>query len=303
MTGYAVVLGITHEPPIAGLLRQLTRLALPHFMIDQRRLAGGDVHSWWADGAAGGLISVGRDQIPLEDVTGVYTRLTDWSVLPGISVNPEMLERAYHIHHALESWLEVTSARVVNRTSVNDTNNSKPYQALIIRQHFDIPATLVTNDPERAQAFRDDFREVIYKSISGERSIVATFSDQDIDRLPLLMNSPVQFQEHIAGVDVRVHVVGSDVFATRVESSATDYRYDESGIGLMAPFRLPGNIADECILLTHRLGLELSGIDLRFADDGRVVCFEVNPSPAYIVYEDATGQPITTTLARHVCAC
>ncbi|WP_406229989.1 hypothetical protein [Nocardia sp. NBC_01009] len=63
---------------------------------------------------------------------------------------------------------------------------------------------------------------------------------------------------------------------------------------------IPDEVGEQCVRLTRRLGLELSDIDLRFADDGRIVCFEVNPSPAYIVYEDATGQPISAGLAWHL---
>ena len=32
------------------------------------------------------------------------------------------------------------------------------------------------------------------------------------------------------------------------------------------------------------LGLPFAGIDLRVSDTGRIVCFEVNPSPAFCVY-------------------
>lgn len=46
--------------------------------------------------------------------------------------------------------------------------------------------------------------------------------------------------------------------------------------------------------------MELPGIDPRLTDDGRFVCFEVNPSPAHTVYEEATGQPIAAALARHL---
>ena len=43
---------------------------------------------------------------------------------------------------------------------------------------------------------------------------------------------------------------------------------------------------------------ELAGIDLRLTDDGRWFCFEVNPSPGFTYYEQATGQPIARSIAR-----
>jgi hypothetical protein len=48
------------------------------------------------------------------------------------------------------------------------------------------------------------------------------------------------------------------------------------------------------------LGLRFSGIDLRALESGEVVCFEVNPCPAYAYYEGHTGQPIAAALARHL---
>jgi glutathione synthase/RimK-type ligase-like ATP-grasp enzyme len=46
------------------------------------------------------------------------------------------------------------------------------------------------------------------------------------------------------------------------------------------------------------MGLALAGIDLRRTDKGEWFCFEVNPSPAFTYYEEATGQPITDAVAR-----
>jgi glutathione synthase/RimK-type ligase-like ATP-grasp enzyme len=174
---------------------------------------------------------------------------------------------------------------------------------MIIRDYFHVPATLVTNAPDAVLAFREEYGHIIYKSVSGERSIVSSFTDGDADRLGLLAGVPVQFQEYVPGVDVRVHVVGEDVFATCVESGAIDYRYDDSGNSKMSAITLPDEVCDVCVKLTARLGLELSGIDLRYAEDGRIICFEVNPSPAYSVYEAATGQPIAAAIARRLLSC
>ncbi len=301
MSGLALVLGIASEPPVAAVVGALQRLGTRFAIVDQRQLAVGRVHTWWEAGSTGGLVEVDGERVDLGEVTGVYTRLTSWAELPHVTDDPERLRRVYQVHHAVDSWLEATTACVVNRTSANDTNNSKPYQALLIRDHFDIPATLVTNDPEEVLAFRQEFGQLIYKSVSGERSIVTSFAESDVERLALLASAPTQFQEYVAGVDVRVHVVGEEVFATRVESNAVDYRYDAAGHGgSMSVFALAPDLSRQCVVLTRRLGLELSGIDLRLADDGRVVCFEVNPSPAYIVYEDVTAQPIAAAIARHL---
>jgi predicted ATP-grasp superfamily ATP-dependent carboligase len=300
VSGLALVLGLAHEPPVAAVVRELERLGQAYWIAHQPALIAGDCRTWFDGTKAGGAITVGSTRIPLEDVTGVYTRLASWADLPEIVADPDLLHHARHLHEAIDGWLEVTAARVINRTSANDTNNSKPYQAMIIREHFDIPATLISNDPETVEAFWRECGRVVYKSVSGERSIVTMLTDADIQRIHLLANAPVQFQEYVPGIDVRVHVVGSDVFATRVESDATDYRYDRSGGVRMNAVDVSNAVVSKCVALTARLGLELAGIDLRYADDGRIVCFEVNPSPAYTVYQNATGQPIATAIARRL---
>jgi hypothetical protein len=300
MSGLAMVLGLEHEPPVRAVIQALASLELPHVVIDQRKLITGTWRTSLTNEGISGEVFVDGSVVSLCDVLGVYTRLTSWSELPEVVAAPDNINHAYGLHEAIDGWLETTGARVVNRTSANDSNNSKPYQSLIIRDYFHVPATLVTNDATAVTPFIQEFGRVIYKSASGERSIVTTFGAEDMERLHLLATCPVQFQEYVPGLDVRVHVIGSEVFATSVESQAVDYRYDTSGEANLEPVILTDEVAGACVDLTAQLGLELSGIDLRYADDGRIVCFEVNPSPAFSVYEDATGQSIAAAIARRI---
>jgi glutathione synthase/RimK-type ligase-like ATP-grasp enzyme len=203
-------------------------------------------------------------------------------------------------------WMEVTPARVVNRCSAMGSNSSKPYQAQAIRRAgFEIPETLITNRPDEALRFFEERGEVIYKSISGVRSIVHTLERADLPRLDRIRACPVQFQEKIPGDDVRVHVVADRLFATRIETRATDYRYAGRQVGEAArlePFELPDDVAERCVAVTAALGLEVAGVDLKRTPDGRYYCFEVNPSPAFSFYQDQTGQPIAHAIAQHLLA-
>jgi glutathione synthase/RimK-type ligase-like ATP-grasp enzyme len=171
---------------------------------------------------------------------------------------------------------------------------------LILEQGFSVPATLVTNDPDAARRFRAQHGRVIYKSMSGVRSIVHELTDADDERLPYIRWCPVQFQEHVAGTDVRVHVVGREVFATRIPTDGIDYRYatlDGGSTELEATVHPEDGVA-RCVALAEALGLAFACIDLRLSDSGRIVCFEVNPSPAFSYYERHTGQPIAAAVAR-----
>jgi D-alanine-D-alanine ligase-like ATP-grasp enzyme len=59
-------------------------------------------------------------------------------------------------------------------------------------------------------------------------------------------------------------------------------------------------LAARCIDLSRRLELPLAGIDLRRTPEGRHVCFEVNPSPAFSFYEQRAGIPVASSVARYL---
>ena len=202
---------------------------------------------------------------------------------------------------AMAEWLDLSPGLVVNRPLSMRSNSSKPYQAqLIAHSGFSVPDTLVTNDPDAVLAFRARHRRVIFKSTSGIRSIVHELDASRLTSLQRIRGLPTQFQEHIDGVDIRVHVVGDSVFPTRVVSDAMDYRYarQEGADVELETMELDEDTSRRCVELAARLDLPLCGIDLRQTPDGRLVCFEVNPMPAFSYYETNTGQPIARTLVE-----
>jgi glutathione synthase/RimK-type ligase-like ATP-grasp enzyme len=207
-------------------------------------------------------------------------------------------------HEWFTRWWNLTSARVVNRPAAMLSNCSKPWQLQIIRDlGFSIPATLISCDPGAVREFQRRFGRLIYKSISSVRSIVRELTPGDDERLKRIRWCPTQFQEFIPGRNVRVHVVAEKCFATEIASESVDYRYALSEVGVPAelrPTELPPEIARRCVALTRHLGLAFGGLDLKVSPNGRVVCFEVNPSPGFSYYEDHTGQPIAAAVADYL---
>jgi glutathione synthase/RimK-type ligase-like ATP-grasp enzyme len=166
-----------------------------------------------------------------------------------------------------------------------------------------VPDTLVTTDVGAAQEFLARHGRIIYKSVSGVRSIVASIDSSQRARLDQLGTGPVQFQRWIDGTDVRVHVVGDRRFATQVVSDAVDYGYPAaSTVGVeLSPTEIPLSLGRRLVELTDSMGLLLSGTDLRVTPDGDWYAFEMNPSPGFSFYEDATGQPIAAAIAELLC--
>ncbi len=299
--------GIPSEPPLTRVIDALGRMKARVVVFNQRHFAAADVAFEIGSKGVSGFIELQGKRHRLAGITGVYTRLMDFRVLPELNGEPESSEAFRHcaaLHDTLSRWCEISPAQIVNRMAPMGSNSSKPYQAQLIQTYgFEAPETLITNDPGQVLEFRARHKRIIYKSASGIRSIVQMFGDQDVARLSELKWCPTQFQQYIGGVDVRVHVVGSQVFATRIESSATDYRYASAQVGKAAGLtatELSDDVADKCIRLAAGLGLAFAGIDLKFAPDGRVFCFEVNPSPGYSYFEANSGQPIAAAVARYL---
>jgi hypothetical protein len=301
-----VLAGIPSESPLARVADVLSGRGLPFVWFDQRRAADSACAFRLDDEGLHGTLRDGDRSVRLEDVAAVYWRLMDDRRLPELRGLPADAPQRAHcrsLHDAFMTWTSLTPARVVNRAAAMASNSSKPYQAQLIRTiGFDVPETLVTNDPDLVRDFVASHGRVVYKSISGTRSIVQEVDDDALARLDDVRWCPVQFQAYVEGVDVRVHVVGRRVFSTRVASDAADYRYAARGgtPARLEATRLSEAVTARCIELTARLGLRFSGIDLRITPDERVVCFEVNPCPAYTYYEGHTGQPIARAVADHL---
>jgi glutathione synthase/RimK-type ligase-like ATP-grasp enzyme len=299
--------GIPSEAPLRLVRDELARLGVPVVTFNQRRFA--DASLWWelAGGSPSGELRLDGGRFRLEDFAGVYTRLMEDSRLPELRGEPAdsaLRRRCRALHEALAQWYEVAHARVVNRARPQGSNGSKPYQSQLIRAAgFAVPETLVTNDPELVREFVARHGSVVYKSISGVRSIVTRLAEDDLARLEHIRWCPVQFQAYVPGPNVRVHVVGAETIATAVRSAATDYRYGLRQVdepAELAPMEIPDELADRCVRLAAALDLPFAGIDLLFPPGAEPVCLEVNPSPAFSYYELETGQPIARSLARYL---
>ena len=297
-----LVWGVPGDEPIDAVCSALKRRSADFRLLDQRTAADMSTDfSIGSDGGLGGTIVYGDEEIDLDDVGAAYVRpMETRRACPEIGEDDPIFLRATAIDASLVSWADLARATMMNRPAAMASNNSKPYQlSLIAAAGFAVPDTLVTTDADAVARFYERHGCVIYKSVSGVRSIVSRLASIEPDSLQNVGNCPTQFQQYIPGSDVRVHVVGSSVIATEIVSSADDYRYAARAKArvAMAPVDLPAEFADRCRSLLRSLGLSLAGIDFRQTPDGKWYCLEANPSPGFTYFEAATGQPIAAAVA------
>jgi glutathione synthase/RimK-type ligase-like ATP-grasp enzyme len=277
----------------------LREMDAPVFLLDQARLL--ETRMRFGSDGIGGDLTVGNARIDLHDVASVYVRPYDWQRLPFIADTPPrspQRRQAGSLDEQLGLWIETTPAKVVNRPSAMASNNAKPYQCGELgKAGFHIAETLLTNDAAEVLPFVERHGQVIYKSISGIRSIVRRLSRDEVAGLDRLKWCPTQFQQFVPGIDYRVHVVGEDIHATRITAASDDYRYADGSVDLSAS-RLPSDVEAMCRQAARQLELSVTGLDLRCTPDGEWYAFEANPSPGFSYFERATGQPIARSVAQ-----
>jgi glutathione synthase/RimK-type ligase-like ATP-grasp enzyme len=184
------------------------------------------------------------------------------------------------------------------------------------RLGFEIPDTLVTNDPE---AFLDHYADACGRLITKraalrQRMIAAdgrvtsrttlAVRPGDLVAVDAVRLAPTMSQFMIdKAFEVRATVVGTEVFAAAIYSQEThhtrvDFRNYDHAHTRITDHVLPGDVAERCVALTQALGLCYSAIDLIVTPDGRVVFLEINPIGQYLWIEQATALPISRALTR-----
>ncbi|MBW0001718.1 MAG: RimK domain-containing protein ATP-grasp [Verrucomicrobia bacterium] len=291
--------GLPADSPIATVRDALRRAGRRVTFLDQRAVRDIEVELTVGSGVEG-LLRAGGETFDLAGVKAMYLRPQDSRKLPdvaGAGENSDLWRHALAVEDILLSWSDLTPALVLNRPGDMAANSSKPYQASWIESlGFLIPDTLITTDPGLALAFWRQHGQVVYKSVSGIRSIVSRLTAEHRRRFDRIASCPTQFQQYVSGTEYRVHVVGDEVFACRIVSDADDYRYATGPVEMQA-CRLPDEVEARCKTLADSMNLLLAGVDLRCTPEGAWYCFEVNPSPAFTCFERETGQPITEAVA------
>ena len=168
---------------------------------------------------------------------------------------------------------------------------------------FNIPNTLVTNNKILVKEFAEKHKQsgiVIKPLFSGriesasDLQLIYT-SELDQNHLDLIENfdlTPCIFQEKIPKeYELRVTVVGKDVFAARVnsqenEKTKVDWRRERLAF---TPYSLSSDLADKCVNLIHALNTSFGAIDLIKSTDDKYYFLENNPNGQWAWIEMDTG--------------
>lgn len=165
------------------------------------------------------------------------------------------------------------------------------------------PETLITNCPEGADAFIDQLGGVICKPLAASLRYwreTRLIGPEERAQLRQLRHAPAILQELIPGTDIRVTVVGNQIFGAEIDSSSGNYPVDfrmnhQLDIREM---QLPQHIIAGIMALMRQMGLIYGALDFRRDDrTGQLRFLEINPAGQWLFVEQQTGQPIAQAVA------
>lgn len=174
-----------------------------------------------------------------------------------------------------------------------------------------VPRTCITNDPAEARAFIDTEgpERTVYKSFLGSEEAwreTRILRPDECELLDGVRYAPVIFQEFIpAVVDLRVTIVGDELFPAAIRSQETRYPHDfrmDLESAAIEPHALPDEVGRGLMQLMASFGLVYGAVDLRLTPEGEYVFLEINPAGQWLFVELRTGQPITDALVDHLMA-
>ena len=253
----------------------------------------------------------GAGGLDMESVRAVWWRRPGQFGLPAVRDQAHRRLAISEANTAFQGLFAAMDALWINPPALDSVASHKPYQlALAQNLGLDIPHTLMTSDPEEAREFwRVCDRDVVYKQFIAlpeswaETRRLGEAETNIADEAIRL--APVIFQRHVAAVaDLRVTIIGDELFAAAVDLRDLDYDVDVR-MNLNAKHvahDLPDDVAEKLRALMRRLGLIYGAIDLRLAKDGRYVFLEINPAGQFLYVEQQTGQPIAAALAARLAA-
>ena len=180
---------------------------------------------------------------------------------------------------------------------------------------LETPATLTTNDAGAVSAFYEANKNgTVAKMLSsfaifdedGKDHVVFTtpLKPENLQNLDSLRLCPMTFQAMVPKkLELRVTVVGDQVFTAAIDSQATDRAkvdWRREGNALLdqwKPYDLPTDVQQRVLRLMDHFGLNYGAIDIIVTPDDRYVFLEVNPVGEFFWLEVCPGFPIGEALA------
>lgn len=198
---------------------------------------------------------------------------------------------------------EQVGVPMFNPPSKTLLSRRKPYQIQQLQAAgCQLPASLITNNPNAAKQFIQQHGECIIKPAAGGSLTLSANQLLEQGSLTNLTAAPAILQQRIHGEDLRIMVVNDAVVscaAVGVPVGTIDFRGEQNyqqGKVNYKEVNLPQRIELQCRRAAALLGLRYTGIDIKYTPDEEYYMLECNSSPIYLDVEYKLKHPITEAL-------
>src|SRR5215213_8776703 len=319
----STVLVITndHDEHADAVIEELDRRAVPVFRFHPGEFPDAvSISMEICNGPIDGEIRDTRQRVAFHDICAAwYRRSRDlFAPLPSLNVT----------HGDLENFVRVQS-------DVTLTGLFASLQTLWVGQPFKLrraevkalqlaeasraglatPATLISNDPERATAFVEALGEA---DCAIKPPIATRVDGEEGARLPLTKTlprghaldsvalAPTIFQPYVEkAYELRCVVMGDKIFTAKLnsqdkESARTDWRaaaVDEEGDVEHEHFDLPEPVQAALHRLMRSFEINFASIDMIVTPDGEFVFLDLNPNGQWLWLEEEIGLPLVASMA------
>lgn len=212
-----------------------------------------------------------------------------------------------------EQWMAFVRNLLIFENVVWINNPEKTYKAenkmvqlkYAKKVGFKIPETFVTNFPPvlEKQKYVVKSLDTAFFHIEGKEGFVySNIFHKDTLRRADLQYAPIIIQDYIyPKTDIRVTVIGNDVFATKITSNGKgvdiDWRKVKDNVEF-STIRLPIDIKNKSVEIVKQLGLTFGAIDLLQTAEQEFVFLEINPTGEWAWLVHSTGQPIPQSITQ-----
>lgn len=244
----------------------------------------------------------------LREATSIWWRRPQAPVLDAITDRDLFGFTHGEWHEALNGLYQLLDCPWMNDPIRNEIASRKAEQLRVAAElGLATPRTLMTSDADRARAFVEHLGvgQVVYKTFAATHQVwreTRLFGHDDFAALDSLRFAPVIFQELVPAVaDVRVTIVGDEIYAMSIDGRGTGYEIDfrvDLQHATTAAVTLPDPVAKQLLRLMERFGLVYGAVDLRLTEDGDYVFLEINPAGEFLFAEHRAGLPITDAVSR-----
>ncbi|OCC10507.1 hypothetical protein A3Q37_03667 [Streptomyces sp. PTY087I2] len=244
--------------------------------------------------------------VELAEIRSVYWRRPVWPAFDHLEPDDARFAAAQTRYGLGGTLYALDGPLWVNHPLRNAAADYKPAQlAVAQRLGLTVPSTLVTNDPDEARSFVGDHEQVIFKTLRWtpyQRGGVPVTGWAD----PVMASevdarvavAPHLFQAVVNKVaDLRVLVVGREVFAVRIESGMLDWRKDYSALTYRV-VDLPDLVEKALLAYLDHFGLASGSFDFAVDEAGGLWWLELNPNGQWGWLEESTGLAMSAAFAE-----